>query len=99
MKPINSNVLIKIQIPDYKTTDSGIILGTVKSAVDDRETTGIVEAVGPEVKTLKPGYIMLLLENETFWDTLMLLVNKISSLGYYLIENISYLTVYLGSLF
>ena len=39
---------------------------------------------------------MLLLENETFWDTLMLLVNKISSLGYYLIENISYLTVYLG---
>lgn len=56
MKPISSNVLIKIQIPDYKTTDSGIILGTVKSAVGDRETTGIVEAVGPEVKTLKPGY-------------------------------------------
>lgn len=56
MKPINSNVLIKIQIPDYKTTDSGIILGAIKSVVNDRETTGIVEAVGPEVKTLKPGY-------------------------------------------
>lgn len=56
MKPINSNVLIKIQIPDYKTTDSGIILGAVKSVVNDRETTGIVEAVGPEVKILKPGY-------------------------------------------
>ena len=56
MKPINSNVLIKVQIPDYKTTDSGIILGAIKSVVNDRETTGIVEAVGPEVKTLKPSY-------------------------------------------
>ena len=39
---------------------------------------------------------MLLLENETFLDISTILVNKISFLSYYLIENISYLTVYLG---
>lgn len=41
---------------------------------------------------------MLLLENETFLDILTILANKISLLGYCLIENISYLTVYLGML-
>ena len=38
---------------------------------------------------------MLLLENETFLDISTILAN----INYYMLENASYLTVYLGSLF
>ena len=55
--PINDLVLIKYEPFDpFETTESGIILAkTQKTTVQKRPTEGVVEAIGPKVKSVKPG--------------------------------------------
>ena len=50
LKPLNDKVVAKKEEP-LKQTKSGILLGEAK----EKPAYAVVESVGPDVKTIKPG--------------------------------------------